>query len=785
MLKRALKVLEFDKIIEQLQRHASSSLGAEKIEALRPSTDLAEVNRWQAETDEGAKVIRLKGNVPLGGIHDIRPSLKRSKIGGHLNAAELLDIAETIRGGRRLQKFIDNMVEDEIELPLLHDFVIQLAPAGELEQAVRRCIDEYGEILDTASETLNGIRRKIRSNEAKVREKLEQITRSGNAKKMLSDAVVTIRNDRYVIPVKQEYRGSFGGMVHDQSASGATLFIEPASVVEINNKLHEAKGQEAREIEKILAALTAQVAEQADALLHNVKVLQEVEFIFAKAHYARDLKASRPTINTDRELSLKEARHPLIPKNEVVPINAELGGDYSSLIITGPNTGGKTVTLKTIGLLSMMAQAGLQIPAQDGSHAALFQTIFADIGDEQSIEQNLSTFSSHMTNIIDILKHVDDNSLVLFDELGAGTDPQEGAALAIAILDHVYNIGARVVATTHYSELKAYAYDRDGILNASVEFDVETLRPTYRLLLGVPGRSNAFDISKRLGMNHELIQAAREQVSSDTNKVDNMIASLEKNQRQAEKDRHEAENILRETEQLRADLEKKIGALANERDRVLKDAERKAKEAVAAAKVQAEEIIEELRESQKREGKVKEHEFIDARKRLEGAEPQLTNVKPSSRSKRRKTYDFRPGDEVKVESFDQKGHIVEKLEEGEYLVQLGILKMNVKEDDLHPVKPAKQEPVHTVVSVKGSGGHVKTELDLRGKRYEEAMAEVEKYLDDALLAGYHQVSIIHGKGTGALRKGVSKLLKTHSHVKGTRMGTQGEGGSGVTVVQLK
>ncbi|HEX7066326.1 MAG TPA: endonuclease MutS2 [Bacillales bacterium] len=785
MLKRALKVLEFDKVIEQLQRHASSSLGVEKIEALQPSTDLAEVNRWQAETDEGAKVLRLKGNVPLGGIHDIRPALKRSKIGGHLNAAELLDIAETIRGGRRLQKFIDSMVEDEIELPLLHDFVSQLAPAGELEQAVRRCIDEYGEILDTASETLHGIRRKIRSNEAKVREKLEQITRSGNAKKMLSDAVVTIRNDRYVIPVKQEYRGSFGGMVHDQSASGATLFIEPASVVEINNKLHEAKGQEAREIEKILAELTAHVAEQADALLHNVKVLQEIEFIFAKAHYARDLKASRPTINVDRELSLKEARHPLIPQNEVVPINAELGGAYSSLIITGPNTGGKTVTLKTIGLLSMMAQAGLQIPAQDGSHAALFQSIFADIGDEQSIEQNLSTFSSHMTNIIDILKHVDENSLVLFDELGAGTDPQEGAALAIAILDHVYQLGARVVATTHYSELKAYAYDRDGILNASVEFDVETLRPTYRLLIGVPGRSNAFDISKRLGMNSDLIQAAREQISSDTNKVDNMIASLEKNQRQAEKDRHEAESILRETEQLRTDMEKKIGALENERDRILKDAERKAKEAVAAAKVQAEEIIEELRESQKREGKVKEHEFIDARKRLEEAEPQLTKMKPSSRSKRRKRYDFRPGDEVKVESFDQKGHIVEKLEDGEYLVQLGILKMNVKEDDLHPVKPAKQEPVHTVVSVKGSGGHVKTELDLRGKRYEEAMTEVEKYLDDALLAGYHQVSIIHGKGTGALRKGVSKLLKAHSHVKDTRMGTQGEGGSGVTVVQLK
>ncbi|HET7580569.1 MAG TPA: endonuclease MutS2, partial [Bacillales bacterium] len=368
-MERALKVLEFDKVIEQLKRHASSSLGVEKIESLRPSVDLEVVDRWQAETDEGAKVLRLKGNVPLGGIHDIRSALKRSKIGGHLNAAELLDIAETIRGGRRLQSFIDNMVEDEVELPLLHDFVSQLAPAGELEQAIRRCIDEYGEILDTASPTLHGLRQKIRSNEARVREKLEQITRFGNAKKMLSDAVVTIRNDRYVIPVKQEYRGSFGGMVHDQSASGATLFIEPASVVEINNNLREAKMKESQEIEKILAELTGQTASEAEALLHNVKMLQEIEFIFAKAHYARELKASKPAMNTDGKLSLKKARHPLIPHDEVVPIDVELGDSHSSLIITGPNTGGKTVTLKTTGLLMLMAQTGLQIPAEDGSGA--------------------------------------------------------------------------------------------------------------------------------------------------------------------------------------------------------------------------------------------------------------------------------------------------------------------------------------------------------------------------------------------------------------------------------
>lgn len=784
-MKRALKVLEFDKVIERLKGHAASSLGKEMIESLKPSVDLEEVNRWQAETDEGAKVLRLKGNIPLGGIHDIRSALKRSKIGSGLSASELLDIAETIRGGRRLYAFVEKMVEDAVELPLLYAFVSQLAPAGDLEQEIRRCIDEYGEILDSASVKLHGLRRQIKSSEAKVREKLEQMTRSANTRKMLSDALVTIRNDRYVIPVKQEYRGNFGGMVHDQSASGATLFIEPAAVVEVNNQLREAKLKEAQEIERILTELTVQTAEQADGLLHNVEVLQQIEFIFSKAGYAQELKASKPSFNTEGYVNLKRARHPLIPQNEAVPIDVELGRNHTSLIITGPNTGGKTVTLKTIGLLSLMAQAGLQIPVEDGSAANIFQSVFADIGDEQSIEQNLSTFSSHMTNIIGILKHVDLNSLVLFDELGAGTDPQEGAALAIAILDHVHRIGSRVIATTHYSELKAYAYEREGILNASVEFDVETLSPTYRLLMGVPGRSNAFEISRRLGMEDKLIQAAREQISSDTNKVDNMIASLEKNQKQAEKDHREAANILRETEQLRGDLQAKMASLENERGRILKEAERKAKEAVASAKRQAESIIEELREAQKRDGKVKEHEFIDARRRLEEAAPDLIQTKPSVAADRKKAHRFRPGDEVKVKSLEQKGHIVEKLNEGEYVVQLGIMKMNVKSADLHPLQSSKQEPVHTVVSVRGTGSHVKTELDLRGKRYEEAMADVEKYLDDALLAGYHQVSIIHGKGTGALRNGVTKLLKNHSHVKGSRMGAAGEGGSGVTVVQLK
>ncbi|HET7628258.1 MAG TPA: endonuclease MutS2 [Bacillales bacterium] len=787
-MERAMRVLEFNKMIDRLKRHAASSLGLEKIEQLKPSTDFEQVKQWLDETDEGAKVLRLKGSVPFGGIHDIRASLKRSLIGGHLNAAELLDIAETIYGGRRLKAFIEKMVEDDVKLPLLHGIVSQFNPAGELEQSIKACIDEFGEIVDSASSALQRVRREIRSSEGKVREKLEQLTRSSNTRKMLSDAVITIRNDRYVIPVKQEYRGSFGGMVHDQSSSGATLFIEPASVVEINNRLQEAKMKEAREIEKILGELSAETAQYADDLLANVERLQHLEFIFAKAHYSRELRASKPKMNLDGIISFTKARHPLIAEDEVVPIDIMLGGDYTSLIITGPNTGGKTVTLKTVGLLTLMAQSGLHIPAEDGSSAALFQSVFADIGDEQSIEQNLSTFSSHMTNIVDILKNIDRHSLVLFDELGAGTDPQEGAALAISILDHVHAIGAKVIATTHYSELKAYAYEREGVLNASVEFDVETLRPTYRLLIGVPGRSNAFEISRRLGMRESMIDDAKRQIASDSNKVDRMIASLEENKKQAEQDRAAAQSLLRETEQLQQELQRKIAALENEKRKVLEDAERRAKEAVSEAKVRAEAIIEELREAAKREGgAVKEHEWIAARKRLEEAAPQLSGERPARPAERggEAQRKFAAGDEVKVISLGQKGHIVEQLDDDEYLVQLGILKMNVNADDLRKVKAEKPKYSEAVTTVRSSDSHVKTELDLRGKRYEEAMHEVEKYLDDALLAGYHQVSIIHGKGTGALRKGVTKWLQNHPNVKSTRMGAAGEGGSGVTVAQLK
>lgn len=785
MNKRVLRILEFEKIKEGLMKHAASSLGKEKAANLLPSYHFDEIVKWQEETDEAAKVIRLKGQAPLGGIFDIRPSLKRAQIGGDLSSNELLDIASTIYGGRQIKNFIEGMVEDGIELPILISFIEQIIPLTELERKIKNCIDDHGHVMDGASDKLRSIRHTLRSAESRIREKLDSLTRSSSAQKMLSDAIITIRNDRFVIPVKQEYRSAYGGIVHDQSASGATLFIEPQAVVDLNNQLQEARAKEKQEVERILHELTQFVAEDAEPMLHNVKILTEIDFMFAKALYGSKMKASKPKMNQEGRIRLFKARHPLIDINQVVPNDIILGEDYSAIVITGPNTGGKTVTLKTLGLLTLMAQSGLQIPALDGSEMTVFSSVFADIGDEQSIEQSLSTFSSHMTNIVEILKRVDSNSLVLFDELGAGTDPQEGAALAIAILDDVYSRGAKVVATTHYPELKAYGYNRSGVINASVEFDVETLSPTYRLLLGVPGRSNAFEISSRLGLSSHVIENAKGFVSSETNKVENMIASLEESRKQAEEEWSEAEEIRKDAEKLHNELQKQIIALNEERDQLLEKAEEQAKEAIENAKDEAEAIIRDLRKMKfNADQAVKEHELIEARKRLEDAVPTLQKNKKIIQKQKAKQK-LLPGDEVKVTSLDQRGHIVEQISDSEFQVQIGILKMKVKEKDLEYISRPTPVATKPLATIRGSDHHVKPELDLRGERFEDAVLMVEKYIDDALLAGYPSVSIIHGKGTGALRKGVHDFLKKHRHVKAYRLGGFAEGGSGMTYVELK
>ena len=784
MKEKVIRTLEFDKVKQQLMNYTASSLGKEKIEKLQPTHQFEKVTQWLDETDEACTVLRLKEHVPFGGVSDIRPFLKRAEIGGDLNAFELNQIASLLYATRQFKLFFEQLLaeEEEVSLPLLEEKVNKMVILKQTELEIKRCIDESGHVSDDASETLRHLRIQLKNHEKKIRERLEQIVRG--SQKMLSDSIITIRNERYVIPVKQEYRYAIKGMIHDQSASGATLFIEPQSVIELNHQLQEAKVKEKVEVNRILRALTTLVVEQLSAIQTNVYVLAELDFIFSKAHYAFAIQASKPKMNDHGLLVLKEARHPLIDKEKVVPMSLVLGDEYTSLVVTGPNTGGKTVTLKTIGLLTLMAQAGLHIPAEEESELAVFESVFADIGDEQSIEQSLSTFSSHMTNIVQILKEVNEKSLVLFDELGAGTDPEEGAALAIAILDYVLAQKARVVATTHYSELKAYAYNRDKVMNASVEFDVETLRPTYRLLVGVPGKSNAFEISRRLGLEDFIIEKAKEQISTDHNKVNKMIVSLEELQKQAEIDKEQAEKWKREAEQLKKQLQTQYDEFEKEKKILYKEAEDKAEQSVEKAKEEAEQIIQSLREKQLLGTHVKEHELIEAKTRLSKAVPDL--VKKDVKKKRKKVEkNIQPGDEVKVVSLGQKGYVIEKVHENEYLVQIGIIKTKITVDDLVKVETKEKIETKPLATVKGSAYHVKPELDLRGERYEDALYRVEKYLDDALLAGYSRVSIIHGKGTGALRKGVQQFLKQHSRVKKSRLGTPSEGGSGVTVVELK
>lgn len=784
---RALKTLEYDKVRQQVASYCTSSIGKSAIEELVPQTDFDKVVQLLEEMDEGLSILRVKGNVPMGGIFDVRPSARRAQIGGMLAAVELMEISSTIRASRILRNFIEDLEADEvIDIPHFISKKEAMPVLTGLQHEINNCIDDNGAVLDSASQTLRSIRQSLRAEEGKVRSKLESLIRGSNAAKMLSDTLVTIRNDRFVIPVKQEYRHHYGGIVHDQSSSGQTLFIEPDSVVQANNEIHRLKMKEQAEIERILLALSAMVQEVASDLFNLVKVLGDIDVILAKGKYGQANKCTMPKMNQDGYIRLIRARHPLLPIESAIPNDIEFGKDITAIVITGPNTGGKTVTLKTVGLCTLMAQAGLPVPALDGSELAVFEQLFADIGDEQSIEQSLSTFSSHMVNIVDILQKFDHESLVLFDELGAGTDPQEGAALAISILDEVHGRGARVMATTHYPELKAYGYNRPGVANASVEFDIETLSPTYRLLIGVPGRSNAFEISSRLGLPESIIDRAKGFTGTDRHEVESMIASLEETRRQSEDDAERSHALLLESETLRKELQDKLQAYEERKEALDKKAKEKARKIVDEAKREAEAIIAELREMRKNADQVvKEHELIEARKRLEEATPLEDNkvLKKAAQVKAR-AQNLVVGDEVKVLSYGQRGTLLEKVSNTEWVVQMGILKMKISDSDLEYIKPEK-EPVLRTAGVKNRNSYVKLELDLRGERYEDAIVRTEKYIDDALLSNYGRVSIIHGVGTGALRQGIQSYLKKHKRVKSFRFGEAGEGGLGVTIVELK
>lgn len=786
MESKILTTLEYSKIINKLKEHAATSLGKNRAEALSPETELEQVKALLQLTDEAYAADRLKGAAPFGGIFNISSALHRARIHASLNASELIEVASTSRASRRVKRFVEQ-VHEEHSVPSLLAFAEHISEHRELEEEIIACIDEQGEVMDSASAELATIRREIRGGEARIREKLESMIRSSSVQKMLQESIITLRNDRFVIPVKSEYRSSFGGIVHDQSSSGATMFIEPEVIVSMNNRLRELRVQEVKEIEKILQRLTALVSDCVEDFLYDQELIGQIDFTFAKARLAHVQKAILPKMNDRGYLKLKRGRHPLLDPKKVVPLDLELGNQFDSIIVTGPNTGGKTVSLKTVGLLSLMAMSGLFVPADEGSQLCVFDAIFADIGDEQSIEQSLSTFSSHMTNIIRILEQMSSKSLVLLDELGAGTDPSEGSALAIAILEHILAKECRVIATTHYSELKAYAFNRKGVINASMEFDIATLSPTYRLLVGVPGRSNAFAIAERLGLSPAIIDRARGEVSDEDMKVESMIASLEKNRISAETDRETAQKLRLEMEQQRIKHEQELKRFEEQKEKLLAKAQEDADAAVNKARKEAEQIIADLRKLAMDEAaSIKEHKLIEARRKLDEAQPELkVKPRPPRDGKKQK---ISAGDEVKVYSLNSKGHVVE-LHGDEATVQLGIMKMKVKLDDLELLQAKSQQPVQQqkqAASLKRTKeDSVRMELDLRGESLEEAIIEVDRFLDESYLAGMGQVYIIHGKGTGVLRAGIQDYLRRHSLVKAYRNGNYGEGGNGVTVAELK
>lgn len=782
MRQKSLDVLEFDKIKLLVENEAISDLGKEKVIAMTPATDFNTVEFQMNETDEIAQIYNKHRMPSLSGLAKVSAFIHRASIGGVLNVSELNVIKRLIQIQNQYKTFYNNLISEEetINYPILNDRMEQLPILTTLYQSIHEKCDAY-DLYDNASYELQGIRSKISSTTQRIKQNLDKIVKSQSNQKKLSDAIVTVRNERNVIPVKAEYRQDFNGIVHDQSASGQTLYIEPSSIVEMSNQISRLRNDEAVEKERILSELTGYVAEEAEACLMSESIMGQIDFLTAKARYASSIKGTKPEFTAERTVYLPKAYHPLLDRDTVVANTIEFAQDIETVIITGPNTGGKTVTLKTLGLIIMMAQSGMLIPTLDGSKLSVFENVFCDIGDEQSIEQSLSTFSSHMKNIVEILQETTKHSLILFDELGAGTDPSEGAALAMSILDYVHDIGSLVMATTHYPELKAYSYNRDGVMNASVEFDVNTLSPTYKLLMGVPGRSNAFDISKKLGLNIQVIQKAKSMIGQDEQEINEMIASLETNSKRVDEQRIELDQLLREAQDTHDALAKQYEQYQNHEKQLMNEAKEKANQRVKSATNEADEILKELRELRDKKGAdVKEHELIDKKKQLDD-QYEAKSIKQNVEKKKWDT--IKTGDEVKVLTYGQKGEVLELIDNNEAVVQMGIIKMKLPLEDLEKTKKTKEEP--TKMIKRENRQNIKMELDLRGYRYDEAMVAVDQYLDQAVLSNYEQVYIIHGKGTGALQKGVQNHLKRHKSVSSYRNGMPSEGGFGVTVVELK
>ncbi len=789
MNQKALRVLEYNKIIDQLASCASSALAKDKCLNLKPSSDREEVKAWQNETTEAVNMVLQYGNLPMGPIFNLDEGIKLANIGSVLSPKQLLQVADSVRTARIVKKHIGQAIEKEAQFQTIMTLGSQLTTHQPLEKSIEKCIVSESEISDHASNELFKIRRSMESKKAAIRQKLESMITSSTYQKYLQDTIITIRQDRLVLPVKSEHKNHVKGMVHDQSATGSTFYIEPMAVVELNNQLATLKLQEQKEIERILRILSGQVAEVGDAILENIDLLTLLDFIFAKAKFSFQLKGMSPELNDQRYVRLKNARHPLLNVEEVVPSNIWIGDAFNTLLITGPNTGGKTVTLKTLGLMTLMAQAGLHLPVDYGSSIAVFDEVYADIGDEQSIEQSLSTFSSHMTNIVSILNDVTPNCLVLFDELGAGTDPTEGAALAMAILDRLRKMKVRTVATTHYSELKEYAIVTDEVENASVEFDVETLSPTYRLLIGVPGKSNAFEISKKLGLNLDVINEAKAYVHQDNIEFEDILSNIEANQKMAEQAKDDAVKMKQDIEKLKNRLKEKEDKLDGQRDKIVKNARQDAKEILKKAKDEADTIVKELRGIKKNANQDKNKEIEAMRRQLSKSIDDVTEKTIDYHAENRYApKDLNVGDGVRVLSINQEGTVVTKPNsKGELTVQVGLMKMNVNLKGLEKInKKKKDEKLYEKVrTFNAAAATIKTELDVRGSNVEDAIMEIDKYLDNAALANFDKVRIIHGKGTGQLRKGLHEHFKGHHHIKHFELAAYNEGGSGATVIEIK
>ena len=784
----ALRTLEYTKVIDRLVNLVATQRGRELAEALQPSSEYQTVESNLALTEDAVRVLRHAASIPFGGIRDLRQVLGRARVGGGLSGEELLAVGSTLRAVRLLKGFFAEYAEF---IGGLEPWVQGLTVLRNSEFAIERSIDDNGTVKDDASEKLSQLRREIRVIQGRIKDKLDTILRSSQYKSYFQDALYTMRGDRYVIPIKQEYRHQFPGILHDQSASGATVFIEPMALVNMNNDLKGVISAEQVEVEKILLALSLQVAAAADPIEANCDILAQLDFVFAKARLAFEMHAVRPAVNVQGRVDLRQARHPLIVPASVVPVDIRIGNEFNTLLITGPNTGGKTVALKTLGLLSLMMQSGLFVPAAADSTLAVFENIFADIGDEQSIEQSLSTFSGHMTNLVRILSQVTPKCLVLIDEIGAGTDPEEGTALAMAILEHLREQGIRTIATTHYGELKAFAYTQEGVENASVEFDIETLRPTYRLLIGVAGSSNAFAISQRLGLPKELVEKARIMAGGEHQKFETVLSVMEEHKRASEKERQEAAALRQESVRLRQIIEREKQSWEIKKKDAMIKARAEADELMRQTRLEAEAVIRDLKQHYSTSGASALQESVDSARRK--IREKISELNPLEASETPVVFETDAtakvvkGSVVLVANLGQQGNVL-SVEGDSVVVQLGALKMTVARNQCRVLKRSEQKSLEPARKARQLSTEkmqpVSREIDIRGMNNEEASYVLEKYLDDAVLAGLDSVSIIHGKGTGALRKGVQTFLAAHPRVKGISIAEVNQGGTGVSVVKL-